>query len=74
MSTETEKKEVVFRSVEEMKAYFAPSLEPPDYTGKSEDYIRGAESARKMLLAEKQRKEEEEERKRNLLKKYLRKS
>jgi len=58
MSTTTNN-ERVFRTLQQYEDYYAPTPEEPDYTGKSEDYIKGAELARKAFAAVKQRMEDE---------------
>ena len=61
MSTTTNGSEVQFRTMRQYKDHYAPTPEEPqpDYTGKSEDYIKGSELARKAFETFKRRMEEE---------------
>jgi hypothetical protein len=62
MSTTTDSGELRFRTFKQYKDHFAPTPEEPDYTGKSPEYIMGAEIARKAFEAAKRRIEKEKKR------------
>jgi len=59
MSTMTSSNEVVFRTFQQYKKYFAPSPEIIDYTGKSEEYIWASEAVRKAFDETRRRMEAE---------------
>ena len=59
MSTTINSNELRFRTFQQYKDHFAPSPEKIDYSGKSEDYILGAEIALRAFDATKRRMEEE---------------
>lgn len=55
---------VVFRSWQQYLDYYKEDEPMPDYTGKSEAYVRGAEMVRKAIAELDKQRAEEEERKR----------
>ena len=58
MTAVIEQDVVRFRSFEQYKKYYAPTEPLPDYTGKSNEYIAGAEAVRKAFERAKQHMEE----------------